>query len=414
MFVAHNGGIKYTGIDPYRADPANQFRVLGESLPSIQIGDESSYIQSIGEWQKQKTGAMRALLVPFGSAQPNIYLERMHPDGPPYIVDAHGKRLHAEIYGTLPSRTPRNPEKMQEVMRKIEANKKFSEVHDVHGRKLCSITYDPLTGDIVTIKTEPYENIEGEAEHGNELVCITDDSGALTGEPVTRQEAREKKMRYLVVSLLLEHESQICVGRRSKDKKIDPGMEAISAHGVAKLLYREDGTPITDLRYATLVNTALELSEELRHGHGTQPFNVIVWPGSERELFMHAESHPTDDPNTVYLAGGMLFADQGYPLHADRFNAPRTRFIINGHVFAKNMPAISVDPYEVDGTQWMPMREFSAQPNLSDDSLQCARESYLAFLQSKTSHGFHHSQRYIRNAMNAVFDPDVPSEGRSD
>jgi hypothetical protein len=68
----------------------------------------------------------------------------------------------------------------------------------------------------------------------------------------------------------------MCVSKRSLQKSIDPGKEGISAHGVAKLLFDADGKPITDIRYAALVNTVLELNEELRHGKRTEQFNVIV------------------------------------------------------------------------------------------------------------------------------------------
>jgi len=301
---------------------------------------------------------------------------------------------------------------MEGAIRKIEAVQKPYEILDAKGKKICSITYDPLTGDIFHIQTEPYENIEQEAEHAEEYVYVTHENGTPTGERISRQEARDQQRRYLLVSVLLEHGGDVCVPRRSPQKKIDPGKESISAHGVAKLLYRPDGTPITDLRYAALVNAALELNEELRHGRNTKPFNVIVWPGSEMELYMYAHSHPMDDPNTVYLVGGMVFADHGYPLY--QWETPRTRFVINGHVFSKEKPSISIDLNEVDESRWLSMRDFALQPRLSEDSLRCAEENYLALLKSRTPLGFHHSHRWVANAMSEMFDKNPVYEGRSD
>jgi hypothetical protein len=398
----HRAVFDYHGPKPEVVDPSSKYRTLQDGPTNIKLGDHQVFIdfERIGDWQKTINGKIRAALL-FTGGDRNMYLEREHPDGPPRIVDEQGRPLDVSVQGMNPEDLVRDPKEMQTVIQALDARKVPAQIRDADGNLVCNVDYDPVTGDPYMIDTVPFENSHGQAEHYSEFVCTTDEAGTPLSSRCTRKEAREQQRRYLVVSLLLFHNDKIGVGRRSGKKDIDPGQEAISAHGVASLLCRSDGESITDIRYAALVNVVRELNEELRHGLDTRPFRIVVWPGTERELLAYARANANDDSNTVYLAGGMLVADDGYPLNTTK--NPRTRFIVAGYVFSKRQPDIFTDPGEVDDFRWMPLKEFAALPGVSEDGIECAVRSYQSFLSAKTQWGFSHSDNWIRRTLSSTF-----------
>jgi hypothetical protein len=101
-----------------------------------------------------------------------------------------------------------------------------------------------------------------------------------------------------------------------------------------------------NIEYLSVINSALEINEELRHGKETKPFNIKIWYGSENKLKERATKNEIDDTNTIYLVPNGFYEDDGYSL-GDKKNK-RTRAISMGFVFSKEKPHIFIDPAEVE------------------------------------------------------------------
>ena len=252
-------------------------------------------------------------------------------------------------------------EEMKEIMEGKEKRKKnFSGFTDENGNKICEITYDSKDGNtIFTIDTEPYANVGQEAEHNEEHVYVTDEEGGITPERLTRKEARDLGKRYMIVSCLLFHGNEVLLQKRSSSKKLDPDKLSTSAHGVAKEIQtRRWPSRVPHEATVALVNMAMEINEELRHGEDEKPFHIIVWPGSAEELINYAHSEKINDPDTIYLVSEAYYSDDGYAL-GNKKN-PRTRALFSGFVFSEEKPRITPDPGEVSGVEWTKMSRYTA------------------------------------------------------
>lgn len=239
-----------------------------------------------------------------------------------------------------------------------------TEFRDSSGNVLCEVDIDHHTGLISVIHPKHYINAGGVAENVDERICVTDEQGNITDERLTRVEAREAKRRYLIVTTLIFHDNKILVQKRSEEKKIDPGLESSSAHGVAKELFTADGHRIVDGKVAALINAALETNEELRHDD--QPFTIRVWHGSHDELVAFAEQEHISDPNEVWLVEEEYLPDDRYPL-GSASNDTRTRALYAGFIFSDETPHISVDQAEVQAASWRTTEELFQNPQASKD-----------------------------------------------
>jgi len=241
-------------------------------------------------------------------------------------------------------------DELKDILEKQESNKAIEDVVDSDGKKLCGIEFDKTDGKLISIKCERYINIEAEAEHLDEIICVTDNNGNITSESLTRSEAREKDRRYLIVTNLIFHGDDILIQKRSKDKKIDPGKLSTSAHGVAKEIFHEDKTRITDGQKVAIINSALEINEELKHDE--EPFDIRIWPGTHDELYAYAKKEEINDANTIWLVPEAYIPEEGYPLRL--CGNQRTRAVSAGFVFSENKPPISIDPNELEKCEWQP------------------------------------------------------------
>jgi len=258
----------------------------------------------------------------------------------------------------------RKPEEMQRIIEDLEKRKISKPFLDEFGEELGEIDFDPQSGETIEIRTKPYVNVEQEAEHKDEHIYATDEQGKILRRRTTRKEARDKNMRYLVVSCLLFHGNEVLLQKRSEQKDIDPGKFSTSAHGVAKELFINGGrVPSVDL--ASLINTALEINEELKHGENTKQFTIRIWPGNEEELIAYARDRQLDDSGTVYIIPQALYPDDGYPLGVD--GKKRTRAVTSGHIFSREKPNISIDQAELSEVSWMKPSEYFKMNDMTED-----------------------------------------------
>lgn len=236
---------------------------------------------------------------------------------------------------------------------------------------VCDISVHPNTHRIMEIVVHPFTNADQTAEKPAETICHISEEGRLIGG-VTRGEAREQGLRYLVVSTCLFHGTDLLTQTRSDDKRIDPGLESVSAHGVAKLLQAQtdaQGTKgyLPNIEWLSIINAALEIGEELRHGENTAPFRIRMWYGTLRELNQFATENHTNDPNLLFLRP-VIRANAGYPI--ENPTKPRHRALFAGHIFADTKPEIVHDPAEVKGTQWVPVDGWTSIKG-TEDAAQC-------------------------------------------
>lgn len=228
-------------------------------------------------------------------------------------------------------------------------------VCDENGNPLAIIKINPQDKRIYSIQTLPYENKAGVAENNQEKICVVDDQGEIDMNiETTRKMAREKNIRYLVVSNLVIHKNKVLLQKRSKNKKIDPGKLSVSAHGVAKPLYSSRRTKWGNIDNLALVNSAIELNEELRHGETEKTFSIRFWYGKRSELQKYVQEKNINDSNTIFLLPMALDQENNYPLERDgvKDENKRSRALCVGYVFSNEVPRISIDPGEVDSVVW--------------------------------------------------------------
>lgn len=263
-------------------------------------------------------------------------------------------------------------------------NLRESSIFDQDKNKLCAVYYDDL-GRIHEINTEPFENLEAKAEKPDELICETDGQGELVQSTITREQARSEGKRYLVVTTLLFHRNEILLQERSSEKEIDKGKLSASAHGVAKALNFKNGDRVQSIDILSLINSALEINEELRHGRNTKPFNIKIWYQSENDLKKWAEEEKINDPDTIYIVPSRLFEDEGYPLGEK--NNKRTRAISMGFIFSDKKPNISIDPAEVVSAKWQKPSTFVDDQNVTNDLQVCIESCFDDYLETSIKDG---------------------------
>lgn len=253
----------------------------------------------------------------------------------------------------------------REILELHESRKQTREILDDEGKPLCDIDIDPVSQEIVEVRPKKFTNTEGKAEHPNEHIYVTDESGRITPERLTRQEARTTGKRYLIVTTLLFHgNNEMLVQKRSSEKEIDPGKSSSSAHGVAKELFAAGQQRITDERTAALVNAALETNEELRHQ--ANPFTMRIWPGNHDALLNYAKENNLNDPDMIWVIPEAYLPDDAYPLGGTPHN-PRSRALFTGMIFGQAEPLISIDPHELGGYQWQSLSNVFQDTQAADD-----------------------------------------------
>ncbi len=255
-----------------------------------------------------------------------------------------------------------------------ESVKATNDIFDASGKKVCEIDFVPSTRRILTIRTMPYENEAAVADNANEIICCTDDQGLITSERLTRAVAQKEGKRYLVVTTLLFHNGKMLLQKRAADKRLDPDKLSASAHGVAKDIQGIQGMRILNTELVALINSALEINEELRHGKDQTPFVIRMWDGTEIELVEYSSHMKWDDQNVIYLVPSTIVPDGGYPLE-DPLNK-RTRTICNAFIFSKEEPPISIDPSEAQGHEWVQISRSGDRTDTTVDVQQTADESF--------------------------------------
>lgn len=291
----------------------------------------------------------------------------------------------------------RPPVAMKFLLEGQEIWERKAPVVDEHGQQVCEIAFDWRDKQIFRIQTAPYRNAEGTAEKPEERIYATDEAGDILPEHLTRQQARHQGQRYMIVTTLLFHGNKLLVQQRSPGKKIDPGKISASAHGVAKELFLADYR-IENTQTAALLNSALELNEELRHA--TTPFTIRVWPGTREELLRYAKEEKLDDPETVYLVPEAYLPDDSYPL--GKGEAKRSRAISSGFIFSKQPPQISIDPAELSDTRWQKMSDFVDDPNVTGDLQACTDalvDQYLKDSRDSGRLGTHLAKKALRKIL---------------
>lgn len=243
-------------------------------------------------------------------------------------------------------------------------------VTDESGKPVCE--FDLEDCGVVELRPYSYEDPEG-GEKFLEHVYVTDDSGQIIPEAnSTKKEARDNKQRYLIVTALIFHGDNFLLQHRGAHKDLDADKESASAHGVAKEIRDETGQRIEDRDAVALVNTALEINEELRYGSETKPFTIKIWHGTKDELFQYAATDQINDADTIYLIPEELFND-GYPLGTDAEN-PRTRSVSTGYIFCENTPQITFNPNAIIKVEWQQPNEVINNPNITEDLKQCIKK----------------------------------------
>lgn len=255
----------------------------------------------------------------------------------------------------------RTPAELKRILESQEQHRVKKDIVDDSGQKICTVEIDERDGRLLSVICETYINTEASAEHPDEKIYITSDDGKITEERLTRKEAREQEKRYLIVTSLILHGEDVLIQKRSLEKKVDPDKLSTSAHGVAKELYYGDKKRIDDGQTAALINTGLEINEELRHG--TSPFTIKIWPGTHDELFAYVAEEKIHDPDTIFLVPQAYLPDNNYPLN--RAGEKRTRAISAGFIFSKQKPEISIDPHELQACEWKKVIEVFQQSEKS-------------------------------------------------
>lgn len=288
----------------------------------------------------------------------------------------------------------RTPDELDRVLKEKEGRKITTDIVDERGKKLCVIDYDPSNGDVIAIHSETYFNTDSKAEHLEEKTYVTDENGNITNDRLTRAQAREQGKRYLIVTNLLFHGDSMLVQKRSPNKQIDPSKVSASAHGVAKQIFAKDGSLITDAQIVALINTALEINEELRHG--INPFLVKIWPGTHDELYSWSEQDKKDDPDTIWIVPELYLEDNGYPLHTTKDK--RTRALSAGFIFSKEEPSISIDPSELEEYRWEKTSKVFREPDSTQD-LYSTTTAVLEELLKDSPLVRKYGQKLAQNAM---------------
>lgn len=278
-----------------------------------------------------------------------------------------------------PRQRGENFNEIQRLQEFWESVKRTNSLFDADGSKLCEVDYVlQRPPRILQIRTVPYENKSQVADNSSEIVYCTDDMGEITDERLTRSVAQKEAKQYLVSTSLIFHRAELLVQKRSADKRLDPDKYSASAHGVAKELHGHSGARAKDVELAALVNVALEINEELRHGYNEKPFTIKIWDRSEVELVDFASHMKWDDPDVLYLIQSKAFINGGYPLGTP--SDKRTRFIYNGFIFSQEKPRIIVDPHEAQGYEWVKMSRITERPDVAGDAQTSIDESVdLAF-----------------------------------
>ncbi len=337
-------------------------------------------VKESDDWQESGDHTERMKLVISGGkeGERTVFVVRDSSTNQEWIEDENSDRLEefdgdvetvAYTQEKIEREKPRSPNEMQALLEIREVRKKTGKIFGEEGQEICEIDYIPGTLDILEIRPAPYQNIGGEAEKRNEHIYVTDDEGSISTERLMRQEARELEKRYLIVTSLIFHDQEVLLQKRSAKKDIDPGRLSSSAHGVAKELQIRNGNRVNNIEAASVINTALEINEELRHGQETEPFKVKLWPGSREELIEWADAQKIDDQDTIYLVPEALLKTDSYPLGEGI--KKRTRAISTGFVFSKERPTISVDPAELSSVEWKKPSEFVEDPDMTEDLQSC-------------------------------------------
>jgi hypothetical protein len=180
----------------------------------------------------------------------------------------------------------------------------------------------------------------------------------------------------LIVTSLILHGDNVLIQKRSPDKQIDPDKLSTSAHGVAKEVFFGDQTRIEDGQTAALINTAMEINEELKHGE--TPFKIRIWPGTHDELFTYTKEEKINDPNTIFLVPESYLPDDGYPLGS--WSEKRTRAISAGFIFSQNTPSLSIDPSELQECRWQVMSSIFKEPETTNDLPSTSMEVLIKIL----------------------------------
>ena len=307
----------------------------------------------------------------------------------------------------------RKPDVMQALLDQRLARAMDVSFFDCDRRQIARVTWDPAAGDIISVETGVCTNPNGTAEALNERVYWTNSAGQIRGL-ASRKEVRERKVPYLISSVLMWDVAgeRVLLQKRSALKAIDPGALSTSAHGVVKAVYTEDGQPLRDCAWAGMISAALELNEELRHGH--TPFSVQVWPGTMPELMRYlfkvrAEAGPSAFSDTLsdtlFLVNSTLYTAGGYALH--RWDNPRTRFITLGVPGGEQLPGIFHDPAEVAATTWMPLCDAVRHGDATADILEVADLMVTHALEQPRPYG-HPSWRAVQRARERLL--GVPFE----
>ncbi len=358
------------------------FRERGTEAVTKKVG----LIQT-GSWLRVTDHIEKKLLQLSGFEEKEtfVFVVRDSSKGDLWVEDIDGNRL-PEFDGDIEIVTyaspsdkdqqtaPLTPEFIHAFLEMREQMKQTTGVFDAQGKELAAIDYLPKSSDIIEIRPAPYTNVAETAEQPDEYVYVTDAEGHITKERLTRQDARNQGQRYLIVTSLIFHEKEMLVQERSAEKKIDPGKMSASAHGVAKELII-NGQRVENTAVAAIINTALEMNEELRHGRDATPFRIKIWPGTKGELVAYAEKQKIDDPNTVWLVSEALLQDDGYPMGS--LEQKRTRAISTGFIFSKAKPPIflkppiAFDPAEVANVEWKKMSELVHDPWMTADVQSC-------------------------------------------
>lgn len=302
------------------------------------------------------------------SFDPNRKPESLYPDRE---TDSF-RQVKKDCYGE----GKRSVAKLKEILENQEQRKVKKDILDESGKKLCTIELDSSDGKLISVSCEPYINVEVSAEHPDEKIYITDESGQITQEHLTRGEAREQKKRYLIVTSLIFHGDDMLIQKRSPEKKIDPDKLSTSAHGVAKEVFSEDQVRIEDSQMVALINTAMEINEELRHGEA--PFKIRIWPGTHDELYDYAKEEKINDSNTIFLVPESYLPDDGYPLGSWR--EKRTRAISAGFIFSENRPSLSIDSSELQECKWQTMSSIFKEPETTKDLPSTSMEVLIRIL----------------------------------
>lgn len=283
-----------------------------------------------------------------------------------------------------------------------ETTKLSTTIVGTDGKELCDFDYS-TDGCILAVRPRPYQNATGLAENASEIVYCTDNQGRITEDRMTRKEVREQGRRYLVVTGLVYHGNLLLLQKRSADKELDPAMFSASAHGVAKeLCFKNGGARMRNIQYVSLVNLALEMNEELRHGKDVTPLVVRFWSDDESSLFAYAREKSFNNPNEVWVVHPDLYQDAGYPLMSN--TKPRTRLVANAHFFSEQSPPISFDPAETEKVEWVRASSIARSQSVTPDTDQAIDEVTAGVLERSADAGALGSL-LVKKSLEKLFKP---------